>query len=181
MDISPYVERVREDLAATAAAGGADPGLTERLTRALDPALRLSILDALSQAAAEITTELPAGTVDVRLRGRDPEFVVDVPAPAPPPPIEPGPSPAGEGDETVEGDERVTRITLRIPESLKSKAEELAARSGYSLNTWIVFAIRLATRESGSGVRIDVDLGGLVGDEIRKSFRRSGRRMKGWV
>jgi hypothetical protein len=180
MDITPYVDRVREDLEANAAAGGADTGLVARLTRALDPAIRLAMLDALSQAAAEITTELPQGSVDVRLRGRDPEFVVDVPPPPPDAPVQPGPPPGPESDET-EGDERVARITLRIPESLKSRAEELAARSGYSLNTWIVFAIRLATREGGGGVRIDVDLGGLVGDEIKQSFRRSGRRMKGWV
>jgi hypothetical protein len=179
MDITPYVDRVREDLEATAAAGGVDPGLSERLTRALDPAIRLAMLDALSQAAAEITTELPAGSIDVRLRGREPEFVVDVPAAAPPRAAESGPPP-GDADD-AEGDERVARITLRIPESLKSKAEELAARSGYSLNSWIVFAIRLAARETNGGVRIDVDLGGFVGDEIRKSFRRSGRRMKGWV
>ncbi len=180
MDITPYVQRVREDLEATAAAGGADPGLAERLTRALDPAIRLALLDALSQAAAEITTELPAGSVDVRLRGRDPEFVVDVPAsPSPPPADGPGPSPS-EPDE-VEGDERVARITLRIPESLKARAEDLAARSGYSLNTWMVFAIRLATRESGGGVRIDVDLSGRTRDEVTRAFRASGRRMKGWV
>ena len=179
MDITRYIERVREDLEATAVAGGADPGLAERLARALDPAIRLAMLDALSQAAAEITADLPAGTVDVRLRGRDPEFVVDVPAAPPPPPVEPGPPP-GEQDE-AEGDERVARITLRIPEGLKNTAEELAARSGYSLNTWLVFAIRLATREGGSGVRIDVDLSGRSADEISRAFRRSGRRMKGWV
>jgi hypothetical protein len=179
MDITPYVERVREDLEATAAAGGADPGLAERLTRALDPAIRLALLDALSQAAAEITTELPAGSVDVRLRGRDPEFVVDVPASSGPTAEGTGPSPSEPED--IEGDERVARITLRIPESLKARAEDLAARSGYSLNTWMVFAIRLATRESGGGVRIDVDLSGRTKDEVARAFRGSGRRMKGWV
>jgi hypothetical protein len=112
MDITPYIERVREDLEVTAAAGGVDPGLAERLTRALDPAIRLAMLDALSQAAAEITTELPAGTVDVRLRGRDPEFVVDIPAAPPPPRAEPGPPPTE--PEEAEGDERVARITLRM-------------------------------------------------------------------
>ena len=180
MDITPYVDRVRADLEATAVAGGADPGLAERLTRALDSAIRLAMLDALAQAAAEITTELPAGTVDVRLRGRDPEFVVDVPAAPAAPPVE-GPGPSPSEPEDVEGDERVARITLRIPESLKARAEALAERSGYSLNTWMVFAIRLATRESGGGVRIDVDLSGRTTDDITRAFRKPGRRMKGWV
>ena len=105
---------------------------------------------------------------------------MDVPAAPAAPPVE-GPGPSPSEPEDVEGDERVARITLRIPESLKARAEALAERSGYSLNTWMVFAIRLATRESGGGVRIDVDLSGRTTDEITRAFRKPGRRMKGWV
>ena len=80
MDITPYVESLRHDLAAAAEAGGPEAkAAAERLALALDPAVRLALMDALSQAAAEITSELPTGSVDVRLRGREPEFVVDVP------------------------------------------------------------------------------------------------------
>src|SRR6185436_7423500 len=95
MDITPYVESLRHDLAAAAEAGGDEAkAAAERLALALDPAVRLALMDALSQAAAEITSELPQGSVDVRLRGREPEFVVDVPtmpmqasaSPAPPMP-----------------------------------------------------------------------------------------------
>jgi len=96
MDITPYVESLRQDLAAAAEAGGPEArAAAERLALALDPAVRLALMDALSQAAAEITAELPAGSVDVRLRGREPELVVDVPTmplPVPPPPPAP-PSP----------------------------------------------------------------------------------------
>ena len=128
MDITPYVESLRHDLAAAAEAGGDEArAAAERLALALDPAVRLALMDALSQAAAEITSELPAGTVDVRLKGREPQFVVDVPtmpmaAPTPPAPPTP-PSPGDQGDAgegvEVEEDDIIARITLRIPESLK--------------------------------------------------------------
>ena len=88
-----------------------------------------------SQAAAEITTLVPSGSVDVRLRGRDAEFVVDVP----PPTAQfstPGPEDAVDASDLPEGetDSDVVRITVRIPESVKVRAEELAAKSGRSLN-----------------------------------------------
>ena len=94
MDITPYVDSLRHDLAAAAEAGGPEAkAAAERLALALDPAVRLALMDALSQAAAEITAELADGSVDVRLRGREPQFVVDVPTvpmpaarPHPPPP-----------------------------------------------------------------------------------------------
>ena len=97
MDITPYVESLRQDLAAAAEAGGPEARVAaERLALALDPAVRLALMDALSQAAAEITAELADGSVDVRLRGREPQFVVDVPtvpvpAAAPAPPARPLP------------------------------------------------------------------------------------------
>src|SRR5574339_356061 len=99
MDITPYVDSLRRDLAAAAEAGGDEAkAAAERLALALDPAVRLALMDALSQAAAEITSELPAGSVDVRLRGREPELVVDVPTmpmePTPPGPPSPPPPPA---------------------------------------------------------------------------------------
>jgi len=92
MDITPYVESLRQDLAAAAEAGGPEARqAAERLALALDPAVRLALMDALSQAAAEITSELAAGSVDVRLRGREPEFVVDVPTMPLAPPAAPAP------------------------------------------------------------------------------------------
>lgn len=175
MDITPYVDALRRDLLATAEAGGDEARVSaERLLLSLDPAVRLALMDALTQAAAEITSELPAGSVEVRLRGREPQFVVDVPPP--------GPGGAGPeagmdaGDE--DGDDAVARITLRIPESLKLRVEELAAKSGRSLNSWIVGALRTASRERV----IDVDLSGLhdLGQMWRGNPPR-GRRMSGWV
>jgi len=181
MDITPYVESLRSDLAAAAEAGGDEAkAAAERLALALDPAMRLALMDALSQAAAEITSELPAGSVDVRLRGREPEFVVDVPAMPLAPPAPPGPPPPPEPEEVGE-DGPIARTTLRIPEALKGRAEELAARTGHSLNTWLVNTIRNATRERVVDVDIDLSSIPLFDDPQRDPGRRGGRRMTGWV
>ena len=183
MDITPYVESLRHDLVAAAEAGGQEAqAAAQRLALALDPAVRLALMDALSQAAAEITSELPAGSIDVRLRGREPQFVVDVPtmpmaAHAPTPPTPPAPPEPDEEDE----DGTVARITLRIPESVKYKAEELATKSGHSLNSWIVNVLRTATRERA--INVDIDLSSVpFFDDMQRGPRRGGnRRMTGWV
>jgi hypothetical protein len=187
MDITPYVESLRRDLAAAAEAGGPEAkAAAERLALALDPAVRLALMDALSQAAAEITSELGAGSVDVRLKGREPQFVVDVPtmpvaAPAPPAPPAPPGAPEAADQEDEEEDGATARITLRIPESLKTKAEELANRTGHSLNAWLVNTIREATRERA--IKVDVDLSSVpFFDAGHHGPRRaSSRRMSGWV
>jgi hypothetical protein len=139
-------------------------------------------MDAISQAAAEITAELPAGSVEVRLRGREPQLVVDVPTAAIP--VEPAaPAAAAAADEEeAEDDGALARITLRLPESVKNKAEEMAAKGGHSLNGWIVNVLRAATRERA--INVDIDLSSLpFGD--RQSFapgpRRGSKRMTGWV
>lgn len=183
MDISPYVENLRHDLTAAAEAGGPESrAAAERLALALDPAVRLAFMDALSQAAAEITSELPAGSVDVRLRGREPQFVVDVPTMALQPPAAPSaPAPPAPPEVEEDDDGTVARITLRIPESLKSKAEELAGRSGRSLNTWIVNVVRNATRERA--IDVDIDLSSLPFFDAgpRSRGRGGNRRMTGWI
>src|SRR3954462_8443690 len=163
MDLTPYVDNLRHDLAAAAEAGGREArSAAERLALALDPAVRLALMDALSQAAAEITSELAAGSVDVRLRGRALEFVVDVPmmplappaAPAPPGP--PGPPAADGPEEAAEEDGAVARITLRLPESVKYRAEELATKGGHACNSVSFNGGRAATRDRA--VNVDIDL-----------------------
>src|SRR3954469_19869287 len=96
MDLTQYVENLRRELAIAAGAGGDDArAVAERLTAPLEPAVRLMLLDALSAAADEITRDLAPGSVELRLRGGEPEFVVaaapaDEPANhAPPPPVAP--------------------------------------------------------------------------------------------
>ena len=123
MDITPYVESLRHDLAAAAEAGGDEArAAAERLALALDPAVRLALMDALSQAAAEITSELPAGTVDVRLKGREPQFVVDVPTmpmAAPTPPAPPTPPSAGDQADAAPSGVREFKNDATAPGSVR--------------------------------------------------------------
>jgi hypothetical protein len=176
MDITPYVERLRQDLTQSAAAGNEQiRDAAERLALALDPSMRLALMEALSQAAAEITTEMRTGSVDVRLAGRELEFVVEQALSADDSSAAPGPS-----VEDAETDAATARITLRLPESVKAKAEELAAKHGSSLNTWIVNALRAATREGA--INIDIDLSSLPLDGFGAGGKsRGAKRMTGWV
>src|SRR3954469_11552834 len=184
MDITPYVDSLRRDLVAAAEAAGPEVQAdAERLTFALDPAARLALMEAISQAATEITAEMPAGSVDVRLDGRELAFVVEAPAAPPAQPAQQTPPPTGAEDEEEGG---IARITLRLPESVKAKAEEFAARSGHSLNTWLVNVVRAATREGA--INVDIDLSSLPFVGGHDPFggqgpfgSKRGRRMTGWV
>lgn len=177
MDITPYVEGLRRDLLAAAEAAGPEARATaERLSYALDPAARLALMEAVSQAAAEITAELASGTVEVRLQGRDLDFRVDTPPPATTPAHETEPAePEDEGS--------LARITLRIPESVKARAEEYAARSGASLNTWLVNLVRNATREGAInvGLSFDADLTNIPSLGGSGQQGNGPRRMTGWI
>lgn len=173
MDLAPYVDRFRTDLAHTAAAGDADlRAAAERLLTALDPALRLSLMEVLSEAAAEITSAMPAGGVEARLHGREIDFVLSAPAPV-------APTNPPEGEDGDEGE--LARLTVRVPETIKARAEELAAKGGQSLNTWIVAALRRATRDSA--VEPDLDLSSVPFGALDFPFGKHGgpRRMSGWV
>ena len=179
MDMTEHVDALRRDLAQAARAMGPEmEQAAERLSYAIDASTRLALLDALSNAAAEITTELDGRSVEVRLQGREPVFVVVGSGPAPLVPAETRAIP--EGDTRVmsqadEGDE-TARITLRIPEALKTRAEELAGGRGQSLNTWLVNAVRTAT-VGGPTINVDTTLGpGAPGRN-----RRSNKRVQGWV
>jgi HicB family len=134
-------------------------------------------MEAISQAAAEITAELPNGGVDVRLDGRDLDFVVHAPSSVPTPPVPPAPPMPGDDDE--EGG--LSRITLRIPESVKTKAEDAAAKAGQSLNTWLVNVVRAATREGAINVDIDLSSIPFFGSDPFGGKQRGNRRMTGWV
>ncbi len=156
MDLTTYVDALRHELSVAAGAGGDEArALAERLTAPLDSATRLVLLEALTAAADEITRDLAPGSVEVRLRGRDPGFVVTLP------PSEeafeatveiadgdwatsvrnrsPDPAPQPAPDEGA-----TSRINLRLPDSLKSRAEEASGREGLSLNAWLVRAVAAA-------------------------------------
>jgi hypothetical protein len=159
MDLQPYVDGVRHELAVAAAAGGQDAeALAERLTAPLESAIRLALLEALSEAAEQITVQLAPGSVDVRLRGRDPEFTVspgiedgaDLPAVVPP---------------ESEDDGRTWRVTLRLPEHLRSRVDAAARGDGLSVNAWLVRAVTAA----------------LGGADPKRPRGDSGKHFSGWV
>jgi hypothetical protein len=159
MELSPYLETLGRDLAAAAATGG--PEITraaDLLAGALDASARLCLLEALSDAAAEITTKLESATVEVRLRGREADLVVTPVTP----PEEPAPPPQALGDSA--GD--LTRITLRLAEWLKQEVERSAAGAGISVNAWLVDAISAAVKGSPSPKSFPMKPGGKPGRRI---------------
>lgn len=175
MDVSPFVDRLRDDLAQAAAAG--DHGVqaaAERLLTALDPALRLSLMEVLSEATAEITSCMRAGSVEARLRGREIDFVLDNGSSAVPVARH---EPDGPDDD--EGD--LARLTVRIPEAIKARAEELAAKSGQSLNAWVVGALRRATRDDGGDIDLDLPGPSVGGRDFPPTQHGGPRRMSGWI
>jgi hypothetical protein len=155
MDLTPYVELLRRELAVAAEAGGEEARvLAERLTAPLESAIRLTLLEALSAATAEITRDLAPGSVHLRLSGRDPDFVVALPPADRPMPDEDTPDvsaapmdPAAPMDEATlpAGDKGGTsRINLRLPDDVKVRVEEAAGRERISVNAWLVRAAAAA-------------------------------------
>ncbi|MEV7560638.1 toxin-antitoxin system HicB family antitoxin [Streptomyces sp. NPDC089795] len=174
MDLTPYVASLRNELAVAAEAGGEDArALAERITAPLESATRLILLSALSDAMGEVTRELAPGSVDVRLRGLEPEFVVTAPPQEEPfaaqgfeemhTPSAVPPLPEGEDSGTA-------RINLRLPGHVKTRAEQAAAREGLSLNAWIVRAV------SGA-----LEPGGRPGDGAAPRRSGGGKSFTGWV
>jgi hypothetical protein len=150
MNLELYVENLHRQLVVAAGAGGEEArALAERLVAPLEAAIRLTLQDALAAAAEEITTELAPGSVELRLRGRDPEFVVT------PPPADPSAEDLADGADdrtpTVpEGDEgTVSRINLRLPDHLKARIEQAAGSEGLSVNAWLVRAAASALQRNG--------------------------------
>jgi len=169
MDLTPYVSALSAELAIAAEAGGEDArAAAERLIAPLDSAVRLTLLEALSAAADEITRDLAPGSVELRLRGREPGFVVTPPpaddsfadsaspAPAAPPPV-------ADAD-----DGAMARINVRLPEQLKARVEDAAAREKISVNVWLVRAAAAAL-DSASARR------------PASQARIGGQQFTGWV
>jgi hypothetical protein len=149
MDLTPYITSLREDLTATASAGDEQTRRAAALlSGALEPAVRLMLMNALADLAAEVTASLPDHVVEVRLDGRDVRVAVSggadeapdrperpqAPPPPPPPPLMDG------GD--------ISRMTLRMVEQIKGQAEQAAAAQGVSLNTFISQAVQGALHGS---------------------------------
>jgi hypothetical protein len=167
MDLRVYADTIHRQLVVAAEAGGEDArALAERLVAPLDAAIRLTLQDVLAAAAEEITCELAPGSVELRLRGRDPEFVVT------PPPVEISVDDVPEGDHyrelsgrrvTAKGvvapgaaeadDGAMSRINLRMSDQLKARIERAAGAEGLSVNSWLVRAATAALERTDPGPR----------------------------
>ena len=138
MDLGQYVNDLQRQLLDSAENGTDDTrAVAERLVAGLDSAARLVLLDVLSAAAGEITRDLAPGSVDLRLRGREVEFVVTQAS-----------TEADSDDEPATSvdldDVSTSRTTLRLPDALKAKVDEAAIADGLSVNTWLVRAVAAA-------------------------------------
>jgi hypothetical protein len=141
MDLTPYLDSVADDLGrATALADDQVRDIAHRLGVALEPGLRLALVRAVSDTAAQVNTDLDDAVVTVTMAGRDPVVTVTRTEHL----QEAGPA-STEASTPDDGD--LVRITLRLPEQLKARAEELAGRAEQSLNTWLVQAVRRATAD----------------------------------
>jgi hypothetical protein len=147
MDLSSYIDSLRGQLAGAAELGGEDArALAERLTGPLESAFRLALLDALSTAAGEITRDLAPGSVELRLRGQEPSFVVTLPATTAPD-ADTGSSSTSAPPAVADVEESaMSRINFRLPDHLKGQIEEAAGRESLSVNTWLVRITAAAVR-----------------------------------
>jgi hypothetical protein len=177
MNLQPYVDSIQRQLEAAAETGGDEArALAERLVAPLDSAIRLALQDALAAAAEEITLDLAPGSVELRLHGRDLDFVVTAP------PADVSSANAGgadtatrpwtaaasaDADDVDEGG--MSRINFRLPEQLKVRIERAAGSEALSVNAWLV---RVA------GARVD---GTDHGSRNESRQARGGNHYKGWV
>src|SRR3954452_11067740 len=155
MELDHYLESVRRSVEnATALADDQTRSVAQRLGATLDDAGRLALISALSDAAGEISRELSPGSVELRMAGGRPEFVV-TPAPS----QLTGPDETDDIDEEVDAetaehlvldaDEPTARITLRLPMSIKNKVDEAAAAEGISSNAWLMRTVMTELSERG--------------------------------
>jgi hypothetical protein len=155
MDLSPYLESVRVGVAnASALADEPTKQVAERLGMAIESSTRLALIQALSDATSTISAELAPSSVELRMVGHDPEFVVSVQsAEAEPTLLLPEPE-SGDGDASESpGDEPVSRITLRLPQSVKTRVDEMASSEGISTNAWLIRTVMDALADRGGSRR----------------------------
>jgi predicted DNA binding CopG/RHH family protein len=143
METAQFVEALQQDMRDLARIGGDDlVDAARRLEGAVRQAATLRLIDFLTQAALELSEQLPDGHVDVRIAGQEPQLVfVEEQAPQQAPPAAP---PA---------EDEQARMTLRLPESLKTAIEAAAAAENVSVNTWLVRALQRAVSSPGGRVQ----------------------------
>ncbi len=174
MQLDRHLERLRDRLSAAAEGDREEEArAAQRLLASLDDSVRLMLLDVLAAAAAEITRELAPGSVELRLRESDPEFVVSTPDYNP---THPGREAGGGGvaedlpggEATAGGEGALARINLRLHEQLKARVEQAAEKEGLSINAWLVRAVASVVER------------GRIAPAAESPSSSSGQQFKGW-
>ena len=131
MELTNHIDALLADLATTAGLGDeAVAEAAERLSEALRGSARLRLLDLLSEATLEISGQLPSGHIEIRLAGQEPSLVY----------VE-----ERQAEEWGLAEEGTSaRISLRLPDSLKTAIDAAAAREGISVNTWLLRELKRA-------------------------------------
>jgi hypothetical protein len=151
MDLGPHLDALLGDLETLAGTDEAVATTLERLGRPLEASIQVRLLDVLGEGSLELGEQLTTGHVEVRVAGRDARLVyVGTPE------TEPSPEPEDEAGETA-------RLTLRMPDALKTAVENAASADGVSVNSWLVRAVRRAL------------------DRPPERMRASGNRIKGYA
>ena len=156
MDLSPYIESVRAGVAsASSLADEHTQQVADRLGTAIESSTRLALIQALSDAAGTISADLAPSSVELRIVGQDPEFVVSVQTAETEPTLllpnaEPGSESTDQSTTAEAEDEPVARITLRLPQSVKARVDEMASSEGISTNAWLIRAVMDALADRGS-------------------------------
>src|SRR5256885_10602216 len=102
MQMSHFIEALEADLRELAEIGGEElVQATQRLAGAIKQSATLRLIDALTQVALDLSSQLPNGHVEIRLAGQDPQLVY----------VEEAPSEPIAGDDAL-----AARITLRLPD-----------------------------------------------------------------
>jgi hypothetical protein len=164
MELSPIVEAIGDDLRRAGAVGTEETRrIADLLVTSVEASLGLRVIEALQEAARELSDSFPGAQVEVRMQGRDPVLTLSLSSPA-------RSAGGAEGEPGASyGEDELARLTLRLPESLKNQVERAAWRAGTSINSWIVSAVaRALDAPAGFGFP-------------PASSRRLPRRMTGYV
>lgn len=153
MAIENDVQQVIDQLTGVLASMVPDLGdVSPQVAALLAPSVRLALMGVLDEAARDLNGQLQGiAEISTELQSGEPVLVGR-------PLLHPQASRENlTGVEPFEAgsEEALARFTLRMPESLKAQAEQAAARSGLSLNMWIVQSLASAlnppyTRTSSS-------------------------------
>lgn len=143
MELTRYVQEMQDNLvsAVALAAGGTASSATQKLLASHAAASRMVLLSALSEAIATINTTLDGARVEVRLRGREPEFIVVQPSDESATNLSASSSkPPRDADAGAQTHQRDfdARFTLRMPADLKVRISRRAKMHNVSMNTWLI-------------------------------------------